>query len=252
MLHFETITVSVGDKRIVSVAGLSVRPGEIVALMGANGSGKSSLAMALLGDSRFTIQDSSCVTLGGVNLLEMTVSERAQCGLYVTWQNPIAIPGVSVFQLAKAALEARGIKIPSLVALREQLKSLARRVGLPDTIVERSVHDEMSGGEHKRLELLLLLLLKPKVAILDEIDSGLDVDGLSMVGEVIAELSAAGTACVVITHYSRLLAHIPVSQVWVLAHGELVLQGGSEIAAEIERLGFAQFVKSGAEPHATT
>ena len=247
MLHFESITVSVGDKRIVSVADLTIHPGEIVALMGANGSGKSSLAMALLGDSRFTIQDSSSVMLGGENLLDMTVSERARHGLYVTWQNPIVIPGVSVFQLAKAALEARGVKTSSMVALRDQLKSLAQRVGLGEHIVERSVHDGMSGGERKRLELLFLLLLKPKVAILDEIDSGLDVDGLGMVGEVIAELSAAGTACVVITHYSRLLAHIPVSQVWVLAHGELVLQGGSEIAAEIEQKGFAQFVQSGVD-----
>jgi Fe-S cluster assembly ATP-binding protein len=241
MLRIDALTVHVGAKLVAQVENLGIQSGEVVVLMGANGSGKTTLAQALLGNPHYTVKGRA--QLATHDLLSLSIHERARAGLYVTWQNPVAIPGVSVFQLCKAAVDAHGITIPSVVALRDQLQALATRVGLPPAIIERNVHEGMSGGERKRLELMQLLLLKPKVAILDEIDSGLDVDGLKMVGTVIQELAAHGTACLVITHYSRLLAHIPVSRVWVLGHGRLLRTGGQELVDEIERTGFTSLVK---------
>lgn len=244
ILRIENLRVMVEEQLILEGVSVEVAEGEVVALMGPNGSGKSSLALSLMGSARYQIAEGSRVELLGENLLSMDESERARKGLFVGWQNPVAIPGVSLFNLCRASYdlvcEAQGRQkeYENLVEFKKMLEGLALRVGLASDIIGRNVNEGFSGGEKKRLELLQLLLLKPKLAILDEIDSGLDVDGLKMVAKIIEQVRQEGSGVVLITHYKKLLDYVDVSRVWVLKKGGISRVGGREIAEEIEELGY--------------
>lgn len=223
LLSVKNLQVHVEDKRVLDGVDFHIGSGEVATIMGANGSGKSSLAATLMGDSRYKIQDlgEGKVEFNGKNLLAMTVDERAKAGLYVCWQNPVMIPGVSVFSLCKASYEALGNRIEKLTEFKQKLELIAERVGLTKEHVGRSVNEGFSGGEKKRLELLQLLLLEPKLVILDEIDSGLDSAGVKLVVDIITEMKKKGTSFILITHNKRLLDEVSVDTTWEMSHGKL-------------------------------
>lgn len=220
IIKIKNLTVGIADKEVISDLGLEINPGQVISIGGKNGSGKSSLAMTLLGNDQYTIKHGEIAFLGK-NLLAMTVDERARNGLYVAWQNPVSVPGLSVFALGKAMCEARGRKINSLAAFKDELEQLAERVGLTKSHIGRSVNDGFSGGERKRLELLQILLLKPKLVVLDEVDSGLDVQGRELILSVIDELRKDGAGVLVISHYEQLLKQIQIDAAWEMKDGRL-------------------------------
>lgn len=221
ILKIEDLRAKIGEKKVLRGGGFEIGQGEVHALTGANGSGKTTLAMVLLGDSQFAVDNSSRGRFDGQDLLTMDIDERARAGLFVAWQSPVTIPGVSVFSLCKASYEARGNKIEKLTEFRKKLGKLAVVVGLLPEHIGRSVNEGFSGGEKKRLELLQLLLLKPKLAILDEIDSGLDEEGRRLVGTVVQKMRREGTAFLVISHYDNLLEVIGADKVWEMRNGRL-------------------------------
>ncbi|MFH1244244.1 MAG: Fe-S cluster assembly ATPase SufC [bacterium] len=213
MLSVENLTISAGKKVILREMNLKIGEGEVHVLMGVNGSGKSSLANILLGNKNY-VAEKGKVEFEGRDLLKMSVNERARTGIYVAWQNPITIPGVSVFNLCKASYEAMGHKINKLVDFKQKLEELAMGVGLTKEHVSRNVNEDFSGGEKKRLELLQLLLLKPRLAILDEVDSGLDAEGAKFLRGIIGKMRSEGTSFLVITHNQKLLEKITVTKIW--------------------------------------
>lgn len=213
-LDISGLQIAVEGKVVLNDFSLQIEAGEVAALIGANGSGKSSLAHALMGDSRYQILDSSIVQFGGVDLLQMSVEERAKAGLFLAWQTPVSIPGMSVFSLCKASYEAHGKKIAKLTEFKAKLEMLAKRVGLSKEYIARSVNEGFSGGERKRLELLQLLLLQPKLAILDEIDSGLDLNGVKILIQIVQEMSERGTSFLIISHNSKLIEKLGIKKTW--------------------------------------
>lgn len=221
VLVVKNLKVEVAGRMVLDDVSMSLTAGEIVALTGANGSGKSSFAMSLLGSEAYRVVDGA-ILLGGADMLQLSVSERAQAGLYVAWQNPVTIPGVSVFALAKAAYQARGKEIESLVNFKNKLEKILTRVGLDKNMVSRNINEGFSGGEKKRLELFWLLLLAPKLAVLDEIDSGLDVEGRLMVAEIVRELANDGVAVIIVSHYPELIAEIKPNRILKLRNGKLL------------------------------
>lgn len=220
ILQIDNLYVEVGGRSVIKGASLKVGRGEIVVLRGENGGGKSSLLNTLMGNPDYKVVGGE-VTLEGDALLTMEVSERARKGLFVAWQNPVSVPGVKVFSLAKSIQEARGVRIDSLVAFKRELEQMAVKVGLNAQFVSRNVGEGFSGGEKKRLELLWLELSQPKVALLDEIDSGLDEEGREMAIEVVNKLAKRGTAFVIVTHYPEMERRLHTTGVWEIENGNL-------------------------------
>jgi Fe-S cluster assembly ATP-binding protein len=243
MLSVRNLAVTVDEKVIVQGLSLDVPAGETHAVMGPNGSGKSTLANALAGHPSYEITAGD-VSFFDQNLLELDPHERAAQGLFLAFQYPAAIPGVSVSHFLRLALQAqqraRGeapIQVaPFLRELRVHLKAL----DIPIQFAERSVNDGFSGGEKKRLELLQMLMLKPKLVVMDEIDSGLDIDALKLVSKVVdmVKEQRPETSFLIITHYQRLLNHIRPDQVHVVKSGRIVRSGGPELAHELEAQGY--------------
>ena len=221
LLVVKNLQVAVDGKVVISGLDLAVSRGQVQVIMGNNGSGKSTLAMTLMGDARYQTSDSSEVRFGGVDLLSMTPDERARAGLYVAWQSPLVIPGVSVFSLCKASYEAWGNKIDKLTEFKQKLENLAEEVGLTREHIGRSVNEGFSGGERKRLELLQLLLLSPKLAILDEIDSGIDSQGVKMLTGIVEQMKGEGTSFILITHNQNVWKNITVDRTWEMKNGQL-------------------------------
>lgn len=230
LLLVENLSVAVEGKMVLADFDLEVRASEVVALTGPNGSGKTTLAQVLMGNSKFEIRNtkqirntkptSPKIIFEGKNLLKMTIDERARAGLYVAWQSPVAIPGVTVFSLCKALGHARGKleEFNSLGDFKKYLEGLAVKVGLNKEYIGRNVNEGFSGGERKRLELLQLLLFAPKLAVLDEIDSGLDARGVEILKEIIGEMKLAGTSFVLITHSKKLLNELEVDKTWKITN----------------------------------
>jgi Fe-S cluster assembly ATP-binding protein len=240
LLLIKDLQATVENKPVLKKIQLEIKTGELVVLMGANGSGKSSLAMTLMGDNNYLIKEGSSITLQGKEIASVSADERARLGLFVAWQNPISIPGVSLFNLCKASYEAQRGKLKELVSFKKKLEELAEKVGLPREVIGRGVNEGFSGGERKRFELLQLLLLEPKLAILDEIDSGLDIDGLKMVAKVIVEMKEKGTAFMLITHYKRLLDYVKIDKICVMKQGVIERVGGVELSEQIEEQGYGK------------
>ena len=225
MLSIRGLTVEVAGKRVIADLSVEIKPQTLTALTGPNGSGKSSLASTLLGSSFYQVTAGK-IEFEGQDLLSMSPDERARAGLFVAWQQPISIPGVTVFTLCKSAYEslrqAQGkLGIDSVLEFKKTLEKLSEEVGLTKNHVARDINDGFSGGERKRLELLQLKLLRPKLAILDEIDSGLDENGREMVARTVLEMNKQGTAFVIISHYKDLLTKIGVKNIWELKNGKL-------------------------------
>ncbi|MFC1768748.1 Fe-S cluster assembly ATPase SufC [Nanoarchaeota archaeon] len=237
-MTFEVKDVKVKEKgwgEIVKGVNIRVDDGEIVALMGPNGSGKSSLAFGLMGHPSYEIIEGK-VKLDGTDLRGLKAHERSKEGLFLSFQNPIGISGVTVSNFLRTALNAR--KTIEIAEFLELLKEKMKLLKIDQSFADRYINDGFSGGEKKKMEILQMLMLKPKIAILDETDSGLDVDALKIVAKGINEAVKAGTGVLIITHYKRLLDYVKPSRVYVMVKGKIVKEDGPEIVDLIEDKGY--------------
>jgi Fe-S cluster assembly ATP-binding protein len=241
MLHIKDLRVSVEDKEILKGVNLDINPGEVHAIMGPNGSGKSTLANAIAGREEYQITQGS-ITFDGQDLLDMEVDERAHAGVFMAFQYPIEIPGVSNATFLKSAInalrEARGQEELSPVELLKLLREKARMLGIDESFLKRSLNEGFSGGEKKRNEMLQMALLEPKLGILDETDSGLDIDALRIVADAVNQLRGPERSFLIVTHYQRLLNYIVPDYVHVIYDGRIVKSGDKELAIQLEEQGY--------------
>ena len=246
VLEIKNLQVSVvtdaGDKEILRGVDLTIRSGETHAIMGPNGSGKSTLAYSIAGHPRYLITGGS-VTLDGADVLEMTVDERAKAGLFLAMQYPVEVPGVSVSNFLRTAVTAIRGEAPKVRTWVGEVKEAMASLNIDTAFSERNVNEGFSGGEKKRHEILQMELLKPKIAILDETDSGLDVDALRIVSEGVNRVKAnSELGVMLITHYTRILRYIKPDFVHVFANGKIVEEGGPELADKLEEKGYAEYI----------
>ena len=245
MLSIQNLSVSVDDKTILRGLSLNVPAGEVHAIMGPNGAGKSTLGYTLAGRPNYEVTGGS-VTFNGEDLLDKDVHERAAAGLYLSFQYPLEIPGVPALTFLRTALNAqRKVRGEAEVTAPEFLKKVrevAKTLKIDMDMLKRPLNVGFSGGEKKRMEVLQMALLQPKFLILDETDSGLDIDALKVVSDGVNALRSPDRAMLVITHYQRLLDHIRPDRVHVLVAGRIVKSGGPELALELEAHGYDQFL----------
>jgi Fe-S cluster assembly ATP-binding protein len=233
-----------GPKEILKGVNLTVRSGEVHAIMGPNGSGKSTLAYSIAGHPKYTITGGS-VTLDGVELTTLKVEERAKAGLFLAMQYPIEVPGVSVANFLRTAKTALSGEAPKVRTWVKDVNAALERVGLDGSFAARSLNEGFSGGEKKRNEIAQLELLNPKFAILDETDSGLDIDALRIVSEGVNRYTSQGDrGLLLITHYTRILNYIKPDFVHVFVDGHVVEEGGAELADRLEIEGYDRFVRA--------
>src|SRR6202167_5474740 len=246
MLEICNLSAGVGGKEILKGLSLSVKAGEVHAIMGPNGSGKSTLAQVLAGRSEYEVTSGS-VTFNGVSLLELKPEERARAGVFLAFQYPVEIPGVNSTVFLKAALnecrKARGVEELDAVEFLAVVKKKTKLLELDPALLHRAVNEGFSGGEKKRNEIFQMAVLEPKLAILDETDSGLDIDALKIVSNGVNKLKTKENAQLVITHYQRLLNYIVPDFVHVLVDGHIVKAGGKELALELEAKGYDWILK---------
>ncbi|MEU6752253.1 Fe-S cluster assembly ATPase SufC [Spirillospora sp. NPDC046719] len=243
-LHVSVADGSDGTKEILRGVDLTVKAGETHALMGPNGSGKSTLAYAVAGHPKYEVT-SGTVTLDGEDVLGMSVDERARAGLFLAMQYPVEVPGVSVSNFLRSAVTAVRGEAPKLREFSKEMKQAMDELSIDPAFAQRSLNEGFSGGEKKRHEILQLEMLKPKVAVLDETDSGLDVDALKVVSEGVNRFSASGeTGVLLITHYTRILRYVKPDFVHVFAAGRVVAEGGPELADQLENEGYEKYVKA--------
>ncbi len=242
MLIIKDLHASVGDKPILKGINLEVKAGEVHAIMGPNGSGKSTLSNVLAGRENATVTSGS-VLYQGKDLLALDVEERAREGVFLAFQYPVEIPGVGNVYLLKAALNAqrkhRGLPELDAMDFLALVKDKMKLMEMNETMLYRSVNEGFSGGEKKRNEILQMAVLEPRLAILDETDSGLDIDALKIVANGVNSLRAPDRSMIMVTHYQRLLDYIKPDYVHVLAEGRIVRSGGPELAHELEKHGYA-------------
>lgn len=241
MLKIENLHVRVDDKPILKGISLDIRPGEVHAIMGPNGSGKSTLSHVLAGRAGYEVTDGTVSYLGR-NLLEMKPEERAREGVFLAFQYPVEIAGVSNIYLLKSALNAirkhRGLSEVDAMDFLKLVKEKIKAVNLDEQFLYRGVNEGFSGGEKKRNEILQMAVLEPSLCILDETDSGLDIDALKLVADGVNALRSADRSFILVTHYQRLLNYIKPDQVHVLAHGRIMKSGDASLALELEKKGY--------------
>ncbi len=247
MLEIRNLAVKLADedKQIINGLSLTVKNGEVAAIMGPNGSGKSTLSYVVSGKEDYEVTGGD-ILIDGESVLEMDATERANNGLFLAFQYPIEIPGVATMTFLKAALNAqaraRGEKELQTPEFMKRVREAAKKLGIDQDMLKRPLNVGFSGGEKKRMEILQMALLQPKLAILDETDSGLDIDALRIVADGVNALRAPDRAILVITHYQRLLDYIKPDTVHVMARGRIVKTGGPELALELEKHGYRDFV----------
>jgi len=241
MLEIRNLHASVGGTEILHGLDLSVKAGEVHAVMGPNGSGKSTLAQVLAGHPAYTVTQGT-VHFEGKDLLELAPEERAQAGVFLAFQYPVEIRGVTNAYFLRSALnairKARGEEELDPVDFLDVLDRKLKAIGWDDSLMQRPVNEGFSGGEKKRNEILQLAVLEPRLGVLDETDSGLDIDALKTVAEAVNKLRSKDRAFIVVTHYQRLLNYIVPDRVHVLADGRIVRSGGKELALELEDRGY--------------
>jgi Fe-S cluster assembly ATP-binding protein len=245
-LEIRDLHVSVEDKEILRGVDLTVRAGETHAIMGPNGSGKSTLAYAIAGHPKYDVTSGE-VLLDGESVMDMTVDERARAGLFLAMQYPVEVPGVSVSNFLRTAVTAVRGEAPKLRDFAKEMRGAMAELQIDSAFAQRNLNEGFSGGEKKRHEILQLEMLKPKVAVLDETDSGLDIDALKVVSEGVNRFRAGGeTGVLLITHYTRILRYVKPDFVHVFAGGRVVEEGGAELADLLESEGYEKFTKAGA------
>ena len=241
-----TVATDGEDKEILKGVTLTIKDGETHAIMGPNGSGKSTLAYSIAGHPKYTVTSGS-VTLDGQDVLAMTVDQRARAGLFLAMQYPVEVPGVSVSNFLRTAKTALDGEAPKLRTWVKDVNAALQQLDLDPTFGTRSVNEGFSGGEKKRHEIAQLELLNPKIAVLDETDSGLDIDALKVVAEGVNRFRAQeGKGVLLITHYTRILRYIEPDFVHVFVAGRIAEQGGPELADQLEAEGYDKYVKAAA------
>jgi Fe-S cluster assembly ATP-binding protein len=247
MLEISNLHVTVDGKPILKGIDLSIAPGEVHAIMGPNGSGKSTLAYVMTGRAGYDVTDGE-IRYQGRDLLTLAPEERAAAGLFLAFQYPVEIPGVPNTTFLKEALNAlrrsRGEAELDAMQFLKLLRQKIKELGISDEMLKRSVNVGFSGGEKKRNEMLQMAILNPRLAVLDETDSGLDIDALKIVADGVNALRAPDRSMLVITHYQRLLDYIVPDQVHVLAQGRIARSGGADLARDLEAKGYAEFVSA--------
>ena len=250
MLEVRNLTVNIGERKILDGLDLIVKDGEVAAIMGPNGTGKSTLSYVIAGKPDYEVVSGE-VLLDGENVLEMEPDERAAHGVFLAFQYPVEIPGVGTMTFLKAALnaqrKARGEDELTTPAFIKKVNDAAAMLGMPKDILKRALNVGFSGGEKKRMDILQMALLEPTMAILDETDSGLDIDAIRIVSEGVNQLRSAKRSFLLITHYQRLLNYIVPDTVHVMSGGRIVRTGGKELALELERDGYRDYAKAAAE-----
>ncbi len=242
LFEINDLQVSVADKQIVNELSLTLEPGEVHAIMGPNGSGKSTLANSLMGHPRYRVHGGD-IRLNGDSIIELAPDERARAGLFLAFQYPTDIPGVSMINFLRRAMSARrGAEIP-VREFRRELNDVLGRLQIDEQFVRRYVNDGFSGGEKKRAEILQLGLLQPLVAVMDETDSGLDIDALRIVSEGINTFHSEENAILLITHYQRILRYVQPDHVHVLIDGRIVESGDASLAERLEQDGYEPFME---------
>ncbi|MEI7440444.1 MAG: Fe-S cluster assembly ATPase SufC [bacterium] len=237
IFEIKNFSVNVEGKEIIKDFSLSIKAGEVHAIMGKNGSGKTTLSMSLMGHPAYDVT-SGQVMLSGEDITDMDTEEKARKGLFLGMQHPVAIPGVSVGNFLRTALKnVWGDKVP-VTEIRKRIKDEAQKMKIPSEFLSRSLNDGFSGGEKKKLETLQLSLLAPKFAIMDETDSGLDIDALKSVAEKIHSLRSPERGFLIITHYQRILNYVKPDYVHVMINGKIVKSGGPELALVLESEGY--------------
>ncbi len=244
LFEIKNLRVRVEGKEILKGLDLTVYAGKVHALMGRNGSGKTTLAYTLMGHPKYEVTEGE-ILFKGENIIPLKPHERAKRRLFLAFQYPVAIPGVSIGNFIRASMKAvRGADVP-IKEFRQKLKEKMKFLQMPDSIVGRYVHDGFSGGEKKRLEILQMALLEPELSVLDETDSGLDIDALTIVADGINRLRDKERSMLVITHYQRLLNYVKPDFVHVLMDGKIVESGGPELALELEKKGYEWLTQGG-------
>jgi Fe-S cluster assembly ATP-binding protein len=247
LLEVKNLHVEIEGKKILNGLDLTIEKGKVHAIMGPNGSGKSTLAYVLAGKADYEITEGE-VLFEGENIIEMEPDERASKGLFLAFQYPIEIPGVTTMNFLRTAVNAQRKKrgegeylVPEFL---KKVRAAAAELGIDPDMLKRSVNVGFSGGEKKRAEILQMTLFEPRLAVLDETDSGLDIDALKIVADGVNRLRAANRGFLVITHYQRLLDHIVPDVVHVMSRGRIVKTGGKELALELEAQGYAQYAEA--------
>jgi Fe-S cluster assembly ATP-binding protein len=247
MLEIRNLHVAIedGSKKILNGLNLTIHNGEVAAIMGPNGSGKSTLSYVIAGKEDYEILDGE-ILLDGENILELEPDQRAAAGVFLAFQYPLEIPGVATMTFLKAAMNAQSrarggdeLKTPDFM---RRVKAGAQKLGIPEEMLRRGLNVGFSGGEKKRMEILQMALLEPSLAILDETDSGLDIDALKIVSEGVNALRSPDRSFLVITHYQRLLDYIVPDTVHVMSKGKIVRTGGKELALQLEANGYADYI----------
>jgi len=242
-LQIENLHVTVEGKEILKGVSLTINSGEIHVLMGPNGSGKTSLSLALMGHPKYKITEGK-ILLDGEDITNLETNEKVKRGLFLAFQNPIEIGGVKLSTLLVAEYNRIYGQSQSVMQVINHVKELSKAVGVTDALLNRGVFEGFSGGEKKRTEILQMLLMKPKIAILDEPDSGVDVDGLKAISEAILKLKQENnTGYLIITHYRRILDHVNADKVHILYRGKIVATGGMELARLIDEKGYEGILK---------
>ncbi len=251
VLEIKNLHVSIEEKEILRGVNLTLKTGEIAAIMGPNGTGKSTLSAAIMGNPAYEVTEGE-ILLDGENILELEVDERARLGLFLAMQYPSEIPGITNAEFMRAAMNA-GKEDDEKISVRDFITKLDQKMdllGMKEEMAERYLNEGFSGGEKKRNEILQLLMLEPKFALLDEIDSGLDIDALKVVSKGVNEMRGENFGAMIITHYQRLLNYIIPDVVHVMMEGRVVLTGGADLAARLEKEGYVKIAEElGIEYH---
>ncbi len=249
MLKINNLHANIDDTKILKGISLEIPDGEVHAIMGPNGSGKSTLSYVLAGREDYEVTEGS-IALDGIDMLELSPEERAAAGIFLAFQYPVEIPGVQGTTFLKTALNAirkqRGESELDALDFLKLMKQKTKNLGISDEMLKRAVNVGFSGGEKKRNEVLQMAMLDPKFCVLDETDSGLDIDALKIVADGVNAMRAENRSFLVITHYQRLLDYIKPDKVHVLAKGRIVKSGGPELAHELEEKGYAEFLQEAA------
>ena len=250
MIKIENLNVNVEEKEILKGINLEVKPGELHVIMGRNGTGKSTLANVLVGKEKYIVTNGT-VSFNGENLLDMSPEDRACAGLFLSFQYPVAIPGVNNMYFLKAAVNAvrksRGEEEIDAVDFLSMIREKLKMVALDESFIHRPVNDGFSGGEKKRNEILQMITLEPKLSILDETDSGLDIDALKIVAKGVNDFRSPDRSFILITHYQRILNYMKPDFVHVLMNGKIVKSGTMELAKEVEKKGYSWIEEEVAE-----
>lgn len=244
VLEIKDLHVSIEDKEILKGVNLTLKTGEIAAIMGPNGTGKSTLSAAIMGNPNYEVTQGE-ILLDGENILDLEVDERARLGLFLAMQYPSEIPGFTNAEFIRAAMNA-GKEDDEKISVMDFITKLDEKMaflGMKEEMAERYLNEGFSGGEKKRNEILQLLMLEPKFALLDEIDSGLDIDALKVVSKGVNAMRGKDFGAMIITHYQRLLNYITPDVVHIMMDGRVVLTGGAELAARLEKEGYAKIAE---------